>query len=47
MESDISNKRKTESSESSRGQNLSEVLEEIEVIKEKIEQLNSKMNNTI
>ena len=47
METDMSNKKKNDSSESYQNQNIREVLEEINEIKETIEQLNLKMNNTI
>ena len=41
------NNRNTDTSESHQNLNLSEVLKEIEDIKEKIKQFNMKMNNTI
>ena len=47
MEKDESNNRKANTSESFQDSGLSEVLKEIEEIKEKIEQFNIKMNNTI
>ena len=47
MEKEINDNRKTDSSESYRDSNLNEVLEEIKLVKEKIEQFNHKMNNTI
>ena len=47
METDMRNKKKTDSSESYQNQNISEVLAEINELKETIEQLNLKMNNTI
>ena len=47
MEKEVSNNRDTDTSESNQVSNLSEVLKEIEEIKEKIKQFNMKMNNTI
>ena len=47
MEKEMSMNRNTYTSESYRDQNLSEVLEEIQEIEEKIEQFNLKMNNKI
>ena len=46
MEKEISNKRNTDTSEFHKEPKLNEVLIEIENIKEKIEQLNMKINNT-
>ena len=47
MEKEVGKDRNTNSSKSYKDPNLSEVLIEIEKIKEKIEQFNMKMNNTI
>ena len=47
MEKEVSKNRKANTSESYQDSELSEVLKEIEMIKEKIEQFNIKMNNTI
>jgi len=47
MEKENSNNRNNETSESYKDQNLNEVLNEIKEIKEKIEQFNMKMNNSI
>ena len=47
MEKEMSKKRNTEPSEFYKDPNLSEVLEEIEEINEKIEQFNIRINNTI
>ena len=47
MEKEMSNKSNTDTSESYKDPNLSGVLIEINEIKEKIEQFNIKMNNTI
>ena len=47
MEQEMSKKRNTETSELSKEPDLIEVLNEIEEIKEKIEQFNTKMNNSI
>ena len=47
MEKEMSKNRKTDTSESYRDQNLSEILKIIEEIKEKIEQVNINMNNKI
>ena len=47
MEKEMSEKRNTNTSESYKDPNLSEVLIVIEEIKEKIEQFNMNMNNTI
>ena len=47
MEKETSMHRNTETTESNKDKNLSEVLVEIEEIKEKIEQFNIKMNNKI
>ena len=47
MEQEMSNKRNTEKSELYKDTELIEVLDEIEEIKEKIEQFNTKMNNSI
>ena len=47
MEKETSNNINHDTSESYKDQNLKEVLKEIEEIKEKIEQFNMKMNNTI
>ena len=47
MEKEVSQNRNTDTSESNQVSNLSEVLKEIEDIKEKIKQFNMKMNNTI
>ena len=47
MEKEINNNRNNDTSESYKEPNLREVLIEIEEIKEKIEQFNMKMNNTL
>ena len=47
MEQEVSKNRKNDPTESTPNSNLSEVLKEIEEIKEKIEQFNIKMNKTI
>ena len=47
MEKEMSKNRNTDSSEFNKDPNFSEVLKEIEEIKEKIENFNKKMNNTI
>ena len=47
MEEEMNKKKNTETSEFYKDPNLSEVLEEIVVIKEKIEQFNIKLNNKI
>ena len=47
MEKENSKNRNNETSESYKDQNLNEVLNEIKEIKEKIEQFNMKMNNSI
>ena len=47
MEQEMSKKKNTETSELYKDQDLIEVLNEIEEIKEKIEQFNTKMNNSI
>tara|TARA_B100000530_G_C15619631_1_gene353800 strand:+ start:149 stop:466 length:318 start_codon:yes stop_codon:yes gene_type:complete len=47
MEKEVSNNKNSYNSESNQDQNLSEVLKEIKEIKVKIEQFNSRMNNTI
>ena len=47
MEEEMIKNRKTDTSESYKDQNLSEILKTIEEIKEKIEQVNTNMNNTI
>ena len=47
MENEVRKNRNTNSSESNKDPNLSEVLREIEEIKAKIKQFNGKMNNTI
>ena len=47
MEQEMSKKRDTDKSELYKDLELIEVLDEIEEIKEKIEQLNTKMNNSI
>ena len=47
MEKEVSNNKNSYNSESNQDPNLSEVLKEIKEIKVKIEQFNSRMNNTI
>ena len=47
MENELSKKEDSETSKSYQNQNLSKVLEEIQEIKEKINQFNLKMNNRI
>ena len=47
MEKETGKNGKTDTAESYEDQNLKEVLKEIDEIKEKIEQINNKMNNTI
>ena len=47
MENELSKKEDSETSKSYQNQNLSKVLEEIQEIKEKIDQFNLKMNNRI
>ena len=47
MENELSKKEDSEASKSYQNQNLSKVLEEIQEIKEKIDQFNLKMNNRI
>ena len=47
MENEVSKSRNADTSESNKGPYLSEVLKEIEEIKEKIDHFNRKMNNTI
>ena len=47
MENEVSKSRNTDTSESYEDSNLSKVLKEIDDIKEKIEQFNIKINNTI
>ena len=47
MESEMSNKKKTETTETKEDLILSEVIEEIEEINKKIKQINLKMNNSI
>ena len=47
MEKENSNNTNNETSEAYKDQNLNEVLNEIKEIKEKIEQFNMKMNNSI
>ena len=47
MEKEVSKNRNTDTAESNQDPNLSEVLKEIKEIKVKIEQFNSRMNNTI
>ena len=47
IEKEVTKNRNTDSSESNKGRNLSEVLKEIEEIKVKIDQFNRKMNKTI
>ena len=47
MEKEVGNNKNTDTSESYKNANLKEVLVEIEEIKEKIEQFNIKLNNTL
>ena len=47
MEQEVTKNRNTETSKSNQYLNSSEVLKEIEEIKERIDRLNGKMNNTI
>ena len=47
MEQEVSKNRNTDPTEPTQDSNLSEVLKEIEKIKEKIEQFNIKINKTI
>ncbi len=47
MENEVSKNRNTDTSEYNQNPNLSEVLNEIEEIKGKIDHFNRKMNNTI
>ena len=47
MEKEVSNNRNAETSKSNQDQGLKEVLKEIEEIKDKIEQFNIKMNNSV
>ena len=47
MEFEMSNKKNTQTSKTNQDQNLSEILEEIKEIKEKIDNFNLKMNNSI
>ena len=47
MEEEMNKKKNTETTELHKDPNLNEILEEIEDIKEKIEQFNMKMNNKI
>ena len=47
MENEVNNSRNVDTSESNQDQYLSDVLQEIEDIKAKIDHFNRKMNNTI
>ena len=47
MENEVNNSRNVDTSESNQDQDLSDVLQEIEDIKAKIDHFNRKMNNTI